>query len=80
MEIFGLSLLAVATIALVLGFEFVNGFHDSANAIATVVATKVLSPVKAVAWAAFFNFVGIFISLEVAKTIGKGIIDIDLVW
>lgn len=80
MELFGLSILAVATIALVLAFEFVNGFHDSANAIATIVATKVLSPVKAVAWAAVFNFVGIFISTEVAKTIGTGIIDIDLVW
>ena len=80
MEILGLSLLAVATILLILGFEFVNGFHDSANAIATIVATKVLSPVKAVAWAAFFNFIGIFISVEVALTIGKGIIDIDLVW
>lgn len=80
MELFGLSMLAVATIALVLAFEFVNGFHDSANAIATIVATKVLSPVKAVAWAAAFNFVGIFISTEVAKTVGTGIIDIDLVW
>ena len=80
MELFGLSLLAVATIGLVLAFEFVNGFHDSANAIATIVATKVLSPVKAVTWAAVFNFVGIFISTEVAKTIGTGIIDKELVW
>ena len=80
MELFGLSLIAVATIGLVLAFEFVNGFHDSANAIATIVATKVLSPVKAVAWAAVFNFIGIFISVEVAKTIGKGIIDVELVW
>ncbi len=80
MDLFGLPLLAVVTIGLVLAFEFVNGFHDSANAIATIVATKVLSPVKAVAWAAAFNFVGIFISTEVAKTIGKGIIDVDLVW
>ena len=72
MELLGL---AAITILLTLVFEFVNGFHDSANSIATVVATKVLSPVKAVIWAAVFNFLGIFLSLEVAKTIGKGIIE-----
>jgi len=71
--------LAAVTIALVLAFEFVNGFHDSANSIATVVATKVLSPVKAVAWAAVFNFAGIYLSQAVAKTIGKGIIDQNLI-
>jgi PiT family inorganic phosphate transporter len=78
MDILGLPALAVATVLLTLGFEFVNGFHDSANSIATIVATKVLTPVKAVAWAAIFNFLGIFISDNVAKTIGKGIIDQDL--
>jgi PiT family inorganic phosphate transporter len=72
--------LAAATIALVVAFEFVNGFHDSANSIATVVATKVLSPVKAVAWAAAFNFAGIYLSQAVAKTIGKGIIDESLIF
>ncbi len=76
MEMFSL---AAVTIALVLAFEFVNGFHDSANSIATVVATKVLSPVKAVAWAAIFNFAGIYLSQAVAKTIGKGIIDQGLI-
>jgi len=80
MDILGLPALAIATIVLTLGFEFVNGFHDSANSIATVVATKVLTPVKAVAWAAAFNFLGIFISDRVAKTIGKGIIDQNLLW
>lgn len=80
MDFLGLPALAVATIVLTLAFEFVNGFHDSANSIATIVATKVLTPVKAVAWAAMFNFLGIFISDRVAKTIGKGIIDQDLLW
>lgn len=72
--------LAALTIGLVLAFEFVNGFHDSANSIATVVATKVLSPVMAVGWAAIFNFAGIFLSQAVAKTIGKGIIDQNLIY
>jgi PiT family inorganic phosphate transporter len=72
--------LAAITILVTLVFEFVNGFHDSANSIATVVATKVLSPVKAVIWAAIFNFLGIFLSLEVAKTIGKGIINEDVIF
>jgi PiT family inorganic phosphate transporter len=79
MDIFGLSAIAALTIGLTLVFEFVNGFHDSANSIATIVATKVLSPVAAVSMAAFFNFVGINISLAVAKTIGKGIIDTSIV-
>jgi PiT family inorganic phosphate transporter len=72
--------IAAMTIGLTLVFEFVNGFHDSANSIATVVATKVLSPVKAVVWAAVFNFAGIYLSQEVARTIGKGIIDQDLIY
>lgn len=80
MDVLGLPVLAAATIVLTLGFEFVNGFHDSANSIATIVATKVLTPVKAVAWAATFNFLGIFISDRVAKTIGQGIIDQNLLW
>jgi len=71
--------LAAITIILVLVFEFVNGFHDSANSIATIVATRVLSPVKAVLWAAVFNFAGIYLSQAVAKTIGKGIIDQALI-
>ena len=61
-------------------FDFINGFHDSANAIATVVGTRVLPPHLAVAWAAVFNFVALFvIGTEVAKTIGKGMIDLSVV-
>ena len=67
-------------IALALLFDFLNGFHDSANSIATIVSTRVLSPRRAVVWAAFFNFVAfLFFGTHVAKTIGKGIIDIDIV-
>ncbi|MBI4587061.1 MAG: inorganic phosphate transporter [Planctomycetes bacterium] len=63
-------------IALALVFDFVNGFHDAANSIATVVSTRVLSPLTAVMWAAFFNFVAfLFFGLEVAATIGKGVVD-----
>jgi PiT family inorganic phosphate transporter len=63
-------------VALALVFDFMNGFHDAANSIATVVSTGVLRPHYAVAWAAFFNFVAIFIfHLKVAATVGKGIVD-----
>ncbi|HEX6749494.1 MAG TPA: inorganic phosphate transporter [Longimicrobium sp.] len=61
-------------------FDFVNGFHDSANSIATVVGTRVLSPFKAVLWAATFNFAALFVvGTAVAKTVGKGMIDVDVV-
>ncbi|HEV7595051.1 MAG TPA: inorganic phosphate transporter, partial [Gemmatimonadaceae bacterium] len=61
-------------------FDFINGFHDSANSIATVVSTRVLSPVAAVIWAAFFNFVELFLfGTAVAKTFGKGLIKLDVV-
>jgi PiT family inorganic phosphate transporter len=67
-------------IALALFFDFLNGFHDSANSIATVVSTRVLTPRLAVIWAAFFNFIAfLFFGLHVANTIGKGIIDIAVV-
>ena len=67
-------------IALALSFDFLNGFHDSANSIATVVSTRVLSPRYAVVWAAFFNFVAfLFFGLHVAGTIGKGIVDINII-
>lgn len=67
-------------IILALGFDFLNGFHDSANSIATVVSTRVLSPRNAVMFAAFFNMIAFFIfGLHVANTIGKGIIDIAIV-
>ena len=63
-------------IGLALAFDYINGFHDAANSIATVVSTRVLSPRAAVAWAAFFNFVAfLFFGLHVAKTIGKGTVD-----
>jgi PiT family inorganic phosphate transporter len=63
-------------VVLALAFDFMNGFHDAANSIATVVSTGVLRPHYAVAWAAFFNFVAIFIfHLKVAATVGKGIVD-----
>jgi len=67
-------------IALALFFYFLNGFHDAANSIATVVSTRVLSPNYAVAWAAFFNFIAfLFFGLHVADTIGKGIINPNIV-
>ena len=67
-------------ILLALLFDFLNGFHDSANSIATVVSTRVLSPRLAVVWAAFFNFAAVFfVGTAVAHTIGKGIIHIDIV-
>src|SRR5438270_12736804 len=73
-----LSLLLI--IAVALAFDFLNGFHDAANSIATVVSTRVLSPGQAVAWAAFFNVVAAFGGgVAVAKTIGKGMIDIKAV-
>jgi inorganic phosphate transporter, PiT family len=63
-------------VALALVFDFLNGFHDAANSIATVVSTGVLKPYQAVVWAAFFNFVAIAIfDLHVAATVGKGIVD-----
>jgi PiT family inorganic phosphate transporter len=67
-------------IALALVFDFLNGFHDSANSIATIVSTRVLTPSRAVIWAAFFNFIAfLFFGLHVANTIGRGIIDIAIV-
>ena len=64
-------------IAVALVFDFLNGLHDAANSIATIVSTRVLRPRYAVAWAAFFNFVAfIFFGLHVAKTIGAGIVDV----
>lgn len=70
----------IFTIALALLFDFINGFHDSANAISTVVATKVLSPVRAVGMAAVGNLIGpLFFSTAIAATIGKGIIKIEMV-
>jgi len=68
----------IGLIAVALLFDFINGFHDAANSIATVVSTRVLSPVYAVVWAAFFNFIAAFFgSLNVAKTMGQGIIQFE---
>ena len=70
-------LIGLITIALV--FDFLNGLHDAANAIATVVSTRVLSPAVAVVWSAFFNFIAfLFFGLHVAGTIGKGIVDVGV--
>src|SRR3990172_13167195 len=70
----------LAIVLVALAFDFINGFHDSANSIATVVSTRVLSPMFAVVWAAFFNFVAAFgFGTAVATTIGSGLIDISIV-
>src|SRR5271165_4904603 len=58
-----------------LAFEYINGFHDAANAIATVVSTKVLTPRQAICLAAICNLAGAFIGTQVAKTVGKGLVD-----
>src|SRR5689334_4511644 len=69
-----------ALILVALFFDYINGFHDAANSIATVVSTRVLSPGKAVIWAAFFNFVAAFtFGTAVAKTVGSGMIDVNVV-
>ncbi len=75
----GAALVAL-TVFIALTFDFFNGFHDAANSIATVVSTRVLSPRLAVAWAALFNFLAaFFLGTAVAKTIGKGMIDLEIV-
>jgi PiT family inorganic phosphate transporter len=73
-------LAVVALIFVALVFDFINGFHDAANSIATVVSTRVLTPGKAVIWAAFFNFIAAFtFGTAVAKTVGAGLVDISVV-
>ena len=75
-----LFLIVAGLIGVALVFDYINGFHDAANSIATIVSTRVLSPGQAVIWAAFFNFVAAFgFGTAVAKTIGKGMIDIRFV-
>ena len=72
--------LLLLTVGLTLAFEFSNGWHDAANSIATVVSTRVLTPFRAVAWAAFWNFVAAFVfGTAVAKTLGSGMVHIDMV-
>src|SRR5687768_7866220 len=71
--------LVLLVIVFALVFEFINGFHDTANSIATVVATKVLSPGQAIVLAAVMNLIGAFLGTAVAKTIASGLIDTDVV-
>jgi inorganic phosphate transporter, PiT family len=72
--------LLIALIGVALLFDFLNGLHDAANSIATVVSTRVLKPQHAVVWAAFFNFIAfLFFGLHVAQTVGRGIIDANVV-
>jgi PiT family inorganic phosphate transporter len=76
----GAILLVAFIIAVALVFDYINGFHDAANSIATVVSTRVLTPMQAVAWAAFFNFVAAFgFGVQVAKTVGKGVVQTAVV-
>src|SRR6186713_1798107 len=73
-------LVSAGLIFTALVFDFLNGFHDAANSIATVVSTRVLSPGQAVLWAAFFNFAAVAIfGTGVAKTVGQGMVDLDVV-
>jgi PiT family inorganic phosphate transporter len=73
-------LLTVLIIAIALVFDYVNGFHDAANSIATVVSTRVLTPLQGVAWAAFWNFIAAFtFGTAVAKTVGSGLLDVQQV-
>src|SRR5438045_4133544 len=68
--------LVVFIVIVALVFDFINGFHDAANSIATVVSTRVLTPLQAVVWAAFFNFVAAFgFGVQVATTVGKGVVE-----
>src|ERR1700694_5335066 len=70
----------IGLIIVALAFDFLNGLHDAANSIATIVSTRVLRPQYAVAWAAFFNFIAfLFFGLHVAQTIGTGIVDANIV-
>ena len=80
MDLSTTGLLLIFLIGVALAFDFLNGLHDAANSIATIVSTRVLSPRMAVAWAAFFNFIAfLFFGLNVASTVGKGIISADIV-
>lgn len=73
-------LVVIALVILALAFDYINGFHDAANSIATVVSTRVLTPGQAVIWAAFFNFIAAFtFGTAVAKTVGAGMVDLDVV-
>ena len=80
MEIAGVGLILIVLIAIAYAFDFLNGLHDAANSIATIVATRVLPARYAVMWAAFFNFIAfLFFGLHVANTVGKGIVDANII-
>ena len=73
------DLILVIVVATALAFDFTNGFHDTANVVATSISTRAMAPKLAVGYAAALNFVGAFLSLEVAATIANGIVDADLI-
>src|SRR5215210_1876483 len=73
------DLILVIVVGTALAFDFTNGFHDTANVVATSISTRAMAPRLAVGYAAVLNFVGAFISLEVAATIAKGIVDAELI-
>src|SRR3954469_6952229 len=80
MDLAGSGLLLVFLVAVALAFDFLNGLHDAANSIATIVSTRVLPARYAVLWAAFFNFIAfLFFGLHVANTVGKGIISTNII-
>ncbi|MES2896728.1 MAG: inorganic phosphate transporter [Pseudomonadota bacterium] len=80
MDLLGFTPLLIFLVVVALAFDFLNGLHDAANSIATIVATRVLPPFAAVAWAAFFNFIAfLFFGLHVAKTVGAGLIEPNLI-
>src|SRR6266540_816878 len=75
----GSDVVLVIVVATALAFDFTNGFHDTANVVATSISTRALPPRTAVGMAAILNFVGAFVSLAVAATVGKGIVQADLI-
>src|SRR5579859_5845870 len=80
MDFQGPGLLLIVLVFVALAFDFLNGLHDAANSIATIVSTRVLKPRYAVIWAAFFNFVAFLVfGLHVAQTVGAGIVDVHVV-
>src|ERR1035437_8848263 len=72
-------ILLIVIVALALVFDFINGFHDTANAIATVVSTRALSPLVAVVYAGILNLAGAMMGTEVAATIGKGLVNVTAI-
>ncbi len=73
------DIILVIVVATALAFDFTNGFHDTANAVATSISTRALAPKTAVTLSAILNFVGAFISIKVAATVAGGIVDSDLI-